>query len=313
MRSLSRLKALQAFEAAARHGSFTGAGRELHVTPAAVGQMVRSLEDWLGAPLFRRRGAGADRLVPLANTREALAKLGHGLDALDAALRQLKARGESGVVTVTASQAIVAKWLLPRLDDFAGRHPEIVVRLDVTDRLVDLAGGEADIGIRCGAGTWPGLIATHLRDEQIVTVCAPALLPAGGSVDLDWLARQTLLHDTTPASLDTFPGWQDWAAMMGATLLETRRGTRINASSAIIQAAINGQGVALARRSLVAEDIAAGRLAHIFQDRQVPIAWGYYAVATAQTLTRSVVAKFRDWLVETWRGGSASETGSPEP
>lgn len=301
MRRLSRLKALQAFEAAARHGSFVGAGRELNVTPAAVGQMVRSLEDWLGSPLFRRRGSGTDRLVPLDDTRDALAKLGSGLDALDAALRQLKARGSAAVVTVTASQAIVAKWLLPRLDDFAARHPDIIIRLDVTDRLVDLVHGEADIGIRCGLGRWQGLEARHLRDERIIVVCAPALLPDNGPVDLAWLGSQTLLHDTTPASIGTFPGWRDWAERVGTGLLATDRGVRINASSAIIQAAMNGQGVALARHSLVAEDIAQGRLAHIFRDQEMPILWAYYAVAPAQALGRPPVAAFRDWLVETWR------------
>jgi LysR family glycine cleavage system transcriptional activator len=300
MRSLSRLKALQAFEAAARHGSFVGAGRELNVTPAAVGQMVRSLEDWLGAPLFRRRGSGSDRLVLLDDTREALAKLYTGLDALDAALRQLKARGTSGLVTATASQAIVAKWLLPRLGAFADRHPDVVVRLDVTDRVVDLIHGEADIAIRCGAGRWPGLDATHLGDEHIIVVCAPALLPESGVVGLDWLARQTLLHDTTPPALDVFPGWKEWAAQMSVSSLRTDLGVRINASAAIIQAAIAGQGVALARGALVAQDLAEGRLTQIFADGPLPIDWAYYAVASPQALARPPVKVFRDWLVASW-------------
>lgn len=301
MRSLSRLKALQAFEAAARHGSFVGAGKELNVTPAAVGQMVRSLEDWLGAPLFKRRGAGSDRLVVLEDTREALANLHVGLNALDEAMRQLKLRRNSGVVTVTASQAIVAKWLLPRLGDFAALYPDIVVRLDVTDRVVDLLQGEADIGIRCGAGTWQGLEATHLHDEEIIAVCAPTLLPAEGNPDANWLCAQTLLHDTTPASHNIFPGWRDWAELVGAADLLVDRGLRINASSAIIQAAIAGQGIALARRTLVAQDIADGRLVRVFAQRRLPIDWAYFAVASPWALARAPVMFFRDWLVSTWQ------------
>lgn len=301
MRSLSRLKALQAFEAAARHGSFTGAGRELNVTPAAVGQMVRSLEDWLGAPLFRRRGFGRDRLVPMADTRDALMKLGSGFDALEEALGQLKRRGTDAIVTVTASQAIVAKWLLPHLESFAARRPDIVVRLDVTDRIVDMASGEADLGVRCGPGQWKGLEAAHLRDESMIVVCAPGLLPCDGQVDIAWLRRQTLLHDTTAIAVDALPGWQAWGNMAGAPLLATGREVRINAASAIIQAAIIGQGVALVRRSLVSDDIAAGRLAHIFADREMPISWAYYAVSTREALARPAVVAFRDWLVETWR------------
>jgi LysR family glycine cleavage system transcriptional activator len=216
-------------------------------------------------------------------------------------LRHLKQRGDSRVVTVTASQAIVAKWLLPRLDEFTARHGDIVIRLDVTDRLVDIAKGEADIGIRCGSGGWKDLDATHLSDEQIIVVCAPALLPASGSVNIGWLCQQTLLHDTTPASLSSFPSWSDWNAMFGPSPLEVDRGVRINASSAIIQATVSGQGVALARRSLVAEDIAAGRLVQIFSDREMPITWAYYAVASPEALTRPSVAAFRNWLSEAWR------------
>lgn len=300
MRSLTRLKALQAFEATARHGSFVGAGAELNVTPAAVGQMVRSLEGWLGAPLFKRRGAGSDRLVVLDDARAPLAKLTIGLDAMDEAMRQLRLRRTNGVVTVTASQAIVAKWLLPRLDDFAARHPDVVVRLDVTDRIVDLAHGEADIGIRCGGGTWTGLNATHLHDEEIIVVCSPELLMNATTLDVAWLLGQTLLHDTTPAALGAFPNWSDWARMMGAISAGFDNGMKINASTAIIQAAISGQGVALARRTLVQQDVEDRRLVHIFADNRLPIDWAYFAVASAEALKRQAVRAFHHWLVASW-------------
>jgi LysR family transcriptional regulator, glycine cleavage system transcriptional activator len=298
MRSLSRLKALQAFEATARHGSFVGAGRELNVTPAAVGQMVRSLEDWLGAPLFKRKSAGIDRLVVLEDARDALARLTTGLDAMDLAMRQLKMRQRGGVVTVTASQAIVAKWLLPKLGEFANLHPDIVVRLDVTDRIVDLARGEADIGIRCGRGQWKGLNASHLHDEEIIVVCAPSLMPE--AIGISWLRTQALLHDTTPASLGVFPNWRDWARMMEVDPLAFDDGMKINASTAIIQAAIDGQGVALARRTLVQQDIEELRLVQIFPENRLPIDWAYFAVASPEALKRPPVLAFHQWLVTSW-------------
>lgn len=301
MRSLSRIKALQAVEATARHGSFVAAGRELNVTPAAVGQMVRSLEAWLGTPLFVRRGSGSDRLMPMEDTKEAFARLRFGLDALDEGQRLLKARGKGPVVTATASQAVVATWLLPRLGEFSARYPEVVVRLDVTDRVVDMTHGEADIGIRCGDGHWPGLEATHLRAEAIVVVCSPSLLPAGGVIDLAWLARQTLLHDMTAAGLGVIPGWREWADRVGGASLQTSGGMQINASAAIIQATVAGQGVALARLALVEREIADGRLVRIFADHTLPISWGYYAVAAPMALKRPAVRAFRDWLVEAWQ------------
>lgn len=244
-------------------------------------------------------------MVVLDDARAALARLSLGLDYLDDGLGQLKRRRSGEVVTATASQAIVARWLLPHLNDFAARHPDIIVRLDVTDRIVDLLHGEADIGIRCGNGNWPGLNAMHLHDEEIIVVCHPSMLPSGRTVDINWLTRQALLHDTTPASLGVFPNWQDWAERNGCDRADFDRGVRINASAAVLQAALSGHGVALARRALVAQDIDQGRLVQLFQDQVWPIAWSYFAVATPQALNRPQVAAFRDWLAEAWCAKSA--------
>ncbi|MFY7961142.1 MAG: LysR substrate-binding domain-containing protein [Elsteraceae bacterium] len=301
MRDLSRLKALHAFEASARHGGFTRAAAELNVTPAAVGQLVRSLEVWLGAPLFLRRGSGSDRLIPTDDALSALADLAEGLERLETGLRKLKARRARSIVTVTASQALVAKWLLPHLDDFAAAQPLIDVRLDVTDRLVDLRAGEADIGLRCGPGQWPGLMATHLMDEEVFPVCSPDLLPTNGKESADWLLTQTLIHDQTPAAQGVFPEWPDWLAKAGISTSDRKGGLRINAAAAVIQAAIKGHGVALARRELVARDIAEGRLRRLFPQIGWPIAWGYYVVATQRSLKRAEVTAFHDWLVARWR------------
>lgn len=213
MRHLTRLKSLQAVEAAARHGSFVGAAAELDVTPPAVGQLVRSLEDWVGYRLFRRSRSGAERLTPVDEAREALEDIAKGLDLLEAGLSKLRGRHARSVVLVTASQALVANWLLPRLEDFSALHPSIDVRLDVSDRVIDLAHGEADIGIRCGLGDWKGVRATRLMGEEIIAVCHPRLLPGDQAPTAGWIAEQVLVHDATPHPGGIFlPGPIGWRA-----------------------------------------------------------------------------------------------------
>jgi LysR family glycine cleavage system transcriptional activator len=298
MRTLTRLKSLQAFEAVARHGSYVGAGGELQVTAAAVGQLVRSLETYLGAPLFHRR-LGAERLALTDDARAALGDVAEGLDRLEAGLRRLTTRKAHAVITVTASQVFTTKWLLPRLDDFAARHPEIDLRLDVSDRMVNLAQGEADIGVRFGGGLWPGVRSTLLTSEEMVAVCAPELLTDEALADPGaWLSTQTLIHDCAPGAGQVFPTWSDWLARAGLPQPSGAAGLRINAPAAVIQAAIKGHGVALARRALVAHDLAEGRLRQLLPEQRWPIEWSYFAVASARALRKPEVTAFHDWLVE---------------
>lgn len=300
MRSLSRLRALLAFDAAARHGSFVAAAAELHVTPAAIGQQVRALEAMVGTRLFVRRPHGAARLVPTEDARAALKDITEGFDSLAAGLRRLRGRTPRSVVVVTASHALAARWLLPELPDFGQRHPEVDVRLDVTDRLLDLAQGEADLGLRCGPGGWPGVQATHLMDEEIYPVCSPALLGDARPQAPGWLAGQTLIHDTTAPAAAVFPDWPRWLVFAGISIANAERGLRINASGAVLQAAAKGQGVALARHALVAHDLAEGRLVRLFPTLRWPIPWAYYLVTGARAARRPEVAAFRDWLVTRW-------------
>ncbi len=296
MRFLTRLKSLQALEAAARHGSFVGAASELDVTPAAVGQLVRSLEDWVGYPLFRRSRAGAERLTPVDEAQEALDDIAQGLDRLESGLKKLRGRKARSVVVVTASQAFVANWLLSRLNDFAEAFPTIDVRLDVSDRIIDLAQGEADIGIRCGMGAWKGVKATHLMDEEIIAVCHRRLLPQHDEITAGWIAEQTLIHDGTPHPGGDFPSWSEWLARSGANQTPADRGLKINSTAAVIQAAIAGRGAALVRRALVTQEIESGRLVHLLPEQRWPVKWGYYAVASPKALRRYEVGAFHDWL-----------------
>ena len=300
MRSLVRLKALQAFEAVARHGSFVGAASELHVSAAAVGQLVRSLESWLGSPLFHRR-TGNERLVPTEDARRALVDVTEGLDRLESGLRHLTARKTRGAVMVTASSVLMTKWLLPRLEDFTSRHPEINVRLDVADRTVDLVNGEADIGLRCGTGSWTGLQATRLIGEEIIAVCSPLLAVAEtAAASGRWLESQILIYDVTPYTAEVSPTWQDWLGRAGIPMPDRHAGLRINSSAAVIQAAMKGHGIALVRHVLVADDLSDGRLVRLFPQMSWPIDLAYFAVATPKVLRRPEVAAFHGWLVERW-------------
>ena len=203
-------------------------------------------------------------------------------------------------MTVTASHAIVAGCLLPRLSDFSKNHPKIDVRLDVSDRLVDVAHGEADIGVRCGPGGWPGLASTKLMGEEVYPVCSPALLEPKVPAERDWLSRQVLIHDAMPEAIGVFPTWARWLARQGWTIERPAAGLVINSTAAVVQAALVGKGVALARHGLVRDDIASGRLVRVCPEIDWPIEWGYFAVVSARALQRPSVVAFREWLITSW-------------
>lgn len=308
MRDLTRLKSLQALEASARHGSFVGASSELDVTPPAIGQLVRSLEDWVGYPLFRRSRSGTERLTPVDEAKEALEDIAQGLDLLETGLRKLRGRKARSIVVVTASQALVANWLLSRLDDFSAKWPNVDVRLDVSDRVIDLAHGEADIGIRCGLGDWKGVKSTYLMGEEIIAVCHRKLLPAERQVTAGWISEQTLIHDGTPHPGGEFPSWSDWLIRAGANDRPDERGLKINSTAAVINAAVAARGVALVRKSLVAQEVESGRLAHLMPDVRWPVKWAYYVVASAKALQRPEVSAFHDWSIARGRMSSDCNT-----
>lgn len=311
MRFLTRLKALQALEASARHGSFVGAASELDVTPAAVGQMVRSLEIWVGHPLFKRSRSGTERLAPIDEAEAALEDIAQGLDYLESGLKKLRGRKARLVVVVTASQALVANWLLSRLDNFTSAYPTIDVRLDVSDRIIDLAQGEADVGIRCGLGTWKGVKANHLMDEEIIAVCHHQLLPEDEDVSARWITTQTLIHDGTPHPGGEFPTWTEWLMRLGVDRVPGDHGLKINSTAAVIQAAVASRGVALVRKALVDHELESGRLVHLMPHNRWPVKWAYYVVATPKALRRYEVSAFYEWIVQLRTSQRAKDLSDP--
>lgn len=297
MRAPDHLNALRAFEASARHGSFSAAAAELHVTPAAVGQLVRTLEESLGTPLFHRGTSGRTRLAPTEAARRALPDIRAGFDRLSLGVARIEEGTPSGVLTVTVSPAFAAKWLLPRIERFQAAFPETDVRLDVSIEILDFVTRGVDIGVRYGAGSWPGLAAEKLMDEEIYPVCSPALLRHNRRLRRPSdLASLKLIHDLSVDARSGFATWSAWLEKAGADV-ETKRGLRINNSAAVLQAAIDGHGVALARSPMARDDLAAGRLVRLFPEIEFASALAYYVVYRPECATLPRLVAFRDWLI----------------
>ncbi len=288
-RRLPSLKALRAFEAAARHLSFTLAANELNVTQAAISHQVKALEERLGVKLFHRR----NRRLFLTEAGQAyLPPVREAFDELAAATERLVARDAAGTLTVSTLTSFAATWLVPRLKQFRELHPEIDVRLTASDGLVDFAREDVDVAIRYGRGHWPGLRADHLLAEDIFPVCSPGLLdgtnPLRRPSDLE---HHTLLHD------DMRESWRMWLLAAGVEGLDPERGPGFSHSSMVVQAAVDGQGVALGRSALVAADLAAGRLVRPFEG-SLPAEYAYYVVCPEANAERPKVLAFREWLLE---------------
>jgi LysR family transcriptional regulator, glycine cleavage system transcriptional activator len=298
MRAPEHLNALRAFEASARHESFSAAAAELHVTPAAVGQLVRSLEERLGTQLFHRGTSGRTRLALTEAAQRALPDIRAGFDRLSLGVARLEEGSASGVLTVTVSPAFATKWLLPRIERFQAAWPETDVRLDASIEMRDFATHGIDIGVRYGGGDWPGLTAAKLMDEEIYPVCSPTLLRRDGRPRKPAdLARLRLVHDLSVDARSGFATWDAWLEKAGAKEVGTKRGLRINSSAAVLQAAIDGQGIALARSIMARDDLAAGRLVRLFPAITFASALAYYVVYRPECATLSKLVAFRDWLV----------------
>jgi LysR family transcriptional regulator, glycine cleavage system transcriptional activator len=289
-RRLPPLKALPDFEAAARHLSFTKAADELHVTHGAVSRQVKSLEDFLGVQLFRR----LNRSLRLTDEGQAyVSTVRVLLEELADATDRVRKRDEQGGLVVSTTMSFTIKWLVPRLARFRERYPEIDVRVQAEDQVVDFARDGVDIGIRYGRGQYPGLKADRLINDDFVPVCSPALRegehPLREPGDLKYHA---LLHE-----MGTQIDWRMWLMAAGVEGIDPSRGPVYSHSSLIIQAAINGEGVALGRTALIIEDLAAGRLVVPF-DITLKAEYAYYVVYPPRAVERAKVRAFRDWLLE---------------
>jgi LysR family glycine cleavage system transcriptional activator len=298
-RRMPPLTALRAFAVAARHLNVRRAAAELAVTPGAVSQQIRQLEDHLGCALFHRNGR---RLALTPEGQACLPGLTEGFEHLRRALDAIpQLRG--GPLTVSVAPSFAAKWLVPRLERFRDRHADIDVRVSASMQLVDFSQGDIDCAIRYGAGRYAGLEVEKLLEESVVPVCSPRLLKRRDAISTPAdLARLTLIHDESPDQDPSCPDWPMWLRAAGVDNVNARRGLRLNQSSLVIEAAISGRGVALAKGSLAADDIAAGNLVTLFGRRQ-PLSFAYFFVAPPSRAALPKVRSFRAWLsAEAGRG-----------
>jgi LysR family transcriptional regulator, glycine cleavage system transcriptional activator len=285
---LPPLNNLKTFEAAARHESFTRAAEELCVTQGAVSQQVKALEEGLGIRLFNRE---RQRLIITEAGRDYLVVVRDALDRIAIGTERLLQRQNAGVLTVSTSPDFAAKWLVHRLGHFAEAHSGIDLRVSATMHHVDFAREEVDLAVRHGDGNWPGLDAVQLSAEQLFAVCSPKLLEGRRRLSKPAdLLKLPLIH------LDNRQDWTKWLRVVGVDEGEITHGPVLNRASMVIDAAINGQGVALARTTLAAWDLINGRLARPFPD-SLRLSRTYWIVCPKATSNIPKIVTFRNWLL----------------
>jgi LysR family transcriptional regulator, glycine cleavage system transcriptional activator len=290
---LPPLSALRAFEAAARHMSFSKAADELHVTPAAISHQIHALEQDLGVSLFHR----LNRSIELtASARVLMPGLPEAFAAISASVRRLRAHNETGTLTVTASPSFAAKWLVLRLHRFQEQYPEVDVRISATDEVVDLTRGDFDIAVRYGTGNYPGLAVELLLKNEVFPACSPQLLAKGPPLrSPEDLPAHLLIHDQAIERDPLAPTWPMWLKAAGVRNVPAVAGLSFNNIHLALDAAIAGRGVVLAHSTIAAADLAAGRLVRLFS-LALPDQFAYYIVTAPGALERPKVRAFRDWL-----------------
>jgi LysR family glycine cleavage system transcriptional activator len=288
---LPSLNGLRAFEAAARHLSFTLAASELNVTQTAISHQIRRLEEELGIRLFVRQNR-ALALTPEA--RDYLPGVRAAFNDLRLATDRLLRKDDDKVLTVSTLASLAAKWLLPRLTDFQEHHPGIDVRITTSTGLVDFQRDNVDAGIRYGRGQWPGLRADWLMADELFPVCSPSLLRGDKPLRCpEDLKTHMLLHTSNANSDD----WRLWLTAAGLPPDIARQpGITFDMIFMTIQAAIDGIGVAMGRTSYVQDDIAKGRLVVPFKIA-LPADAGFYLVAPEGRREAPKLTAFREWMI----------------
>lgn len=297
-RPLPGTRALRTLEAAARHLNFTRAADELGLTPAAVSHQVKEIEDQLGIVLFTR----TSRTIRLTEAGAVLFEA--ATDALDLLGRAVSrahktARGTS-LLKVTLDAQFATKWLMRRVDDFRKHQPGVELRFDIASELRDFDLDDVDVGIRFGAGKYPGLCADRLFDNVIIPVCSPALLRAGPPLkEPRDLFHHTLAHIEWARQGVTWPNWRMWMAAAGINDFDDSRTIVFGTSSDVVQAALDGHAVALADFAMVANDLSEGRLIRPFElGIKVAPEFAYFLVYPKNVADEPRIVAFREWLLD---------------
>lgn len=294
-RKLPPLNALPCFEAAARLLNFSKAADELSVTPGAISRAIKHLENQLDVLLFER----GTRTVKLTAVGEPYARaVRDALEQLAAATASATARRSDSTLNVTTSDGFAGRWLVPRLYRFHREHPDIDVRVATTGKLTNFLGDGIDVAIRYGAGEYAGLTSEFLTDEEVFPVCSPALLRGARALRRpEDLRRHTLIRDTYPID------WAAWLASAGVKGVNPRGGLTFDSYTFAVDAAVKGEGVALGRTTLVADDLAAGRLVRPFAHALKGVA-SFWFVYPPDAIRQRKVRVFRDWLFSELRVGT---------
>jgi LysR family transcriptional regulator, glycine cleavage system transcriptional activator len=298
VRRLPPLNSLRAFEAAARHLSFTRAADELNVTPAAVSHQVKALEEMTGAPLFKRLTRA---LVLNERGQMALATLTEGFDLLAEGAELLRVHKEMDVLTVTTAPSFAAKWLVPRLDKFQELNPDIKVRIDATMELVDLRRDGIDVAIRYGSGDYPGHVSERLFEEEMFPVCSPELMTGPHPLkEPQDIVHHTLLHAGYALNNPAYPDWRMWLKSAGVNNVDWRKGPEFSLENMAVQSAIAGHGIALVNTSIVRDDLASGTLVRPFS-LAIPTLFSYFLVIPSGDINLLAVSAFRQWILDSVR------------
>ena len=283
---LPSLPALRVFESAARLLSFTRAAAELHVTQAAVSHQIRSLEEQLGQPLFKRSTRrleltpAGQRLLPAATS---------AFTTLERAIADL--RRSKAILTVTISPFVGARWLAPRLGRFATQHPEIEISIRHTNAVLDLGTEGIDVAIRTGRGRWPGLATEFFAPLVLMAVATPAYVTRLQLTERAHIAQATLLHDGDREE------WAEWLTIAGLDPGIAARGPVIDDEHVLLAAALDSQGIALAMPNLVAQELQKGQLIPVF-DLTMRDGWGYYLACLPEMIDVPKVAAFRNFILQ---------------
>ena len=275
------------FEVACRHGSYSEAARELHVTHSAVSQRIRQLEEELGLTLFERQG---NRMVPTSGGLRLQAGLKSAFLEMNAALASIQTRRKDTEITVSLLPVMAARWLVPRLSRFRARFPHINLHIKTGQSLANFKSDGVDIAIRFGTGDWKGLRAIKLLDEEFFPVCSPGL--NGGRLPKD---PASMLSQ--PLLIDRNLSWHAWFKSAGVKLDRDIAGTSFTDTNALMEAAVMEQGIALGRLSVARSDILAGKLVRL-SEHSLRVAYCHYAVYPIASESNPALAAFRDWLVD---------------
>ena len=299
---LPPLNSIRAFEATARHLSFKLAAEELFVTPAAISYQIKSLEDYLGVRLFIRENRSI-LMTPAA--QRCYNEIKSGFEQIAKGIEKAQSEQNNGVLTVSAGPAFTIKWLAPRLHEFIDLHPDIDAKISASLTFSDLRHDTVDAAIRFGNSQDPSLYSEKLADEVLVPLCHPNLLKGKHPLtDINNLRAHPLIHDDSVNFKHDHPGWAEYIQEKGVTGVNSQKGVRFNQADHALQAAIDGNGILLGRRTLALPDLLAGRLIAPFGEWKIETHLSYYFVCLKEKAEHHKIQAFKRWISQLLQGDS---------